>query len=123
MDPEGHVAFKRLKTLVNSCPKLYFIDNNLLVIFYTDASNNTHGAYLCQLRTLPDDTRIKESIRFLGGTFQSPQLRWSTIENEAYAINWALLRLDDIVGGVHFIIRTDHRNLLFRGSGKCCSGN
>ncbi len=48
-----------------------------------------------------------------GGAFHGPQKRWSTIEKEAYAIYWALLRLDDLVGGVHFTIRTDHRNLLF----------
>ena len=39
--------------------------------------------------------------------------RWSTIEKEAYAIYWALLRLDDLIGGIPFTIRTDHRNLLF----------
>jgi len=32
---------------------------------------------------------------------------------KSYAIFWALLRSDDLVGGVHFTIRTDHCNLLF----------
>ena len=77
------------------------------------AEGYAHGAYLCQIRTLTDGTTVEERIRFLGGTFQGPQTRWSTIEKEAYAICWALLRLDDLVGGVHFTIRTDHRNLLF----------
>ena len=36
------------------------------------------------------------------------------MEKEVYAIYWALLRLDDLVGGVHFTVRTDHYNLLFK---------
>ena len=36
-----------------------------------------------------------------GGTFHDPQTRWSTIEKEAYAIYWALLRLDDLIGEYH----------------------
>ena len=34
---EGYVAFEKLKALVNSCPKLYFIDYQLPIILYTDA--------------------------------------------------------------------------------------
>jgi len=106
---ESHVAFERLKALVNVCPKLYLIDYSLRIILYTDASDYAHGA--------PLPTSIKRRFRrrtnsFPGGTFHGPQTRWSTIEKEAYAIYWTLLRLDDLVGGVHFMIRTDHRNLI-----------
>ena len=41
------------------------------------------------------------------------QTRWSTVEKEAYAIYWALKKLDDLLGGIRFTIRTDHRNLLY----------
>ena len=111
--PEGQLAFERLKALVNNCPKLYFVDDTLPIILYTDTSDNAQGAYLCQIRTLPDGKSVEEPIRFLDGSFHGPQGRWFTIEKEAYAIYWALLRIDDPVGGVHFSIRTDHRNLLF----------
>ena len=97
--PDGHIALKKQKALVNNCPKLYFIDYNLPAVLYSDASNYSHGAYLCQIRELPDGTSIDESIRFVGGTFQGPQVPWSTIEKEAYAIYWALLKLDDLVVG------------------------
>ena len=107
------MAFERLKALVNVCPKLYFIDYTLRIILYSDASDYAHGAYLCQMRPLPNEGVVEEPIRFLGGIFHGPQTRWSTMGKEAYAIYWALLRLDDLVGGVHFTIRTDHRNLLF----------
>jgi hypothetical protein len=111
--PEGQTAFDKLKRLVNHCPKLYFIDTSLKVILYTDASDYAHGAYLCQVRPGPDGTNLEEPIRFLSGTFSGAQTRWSTIEKEAYAIYWALKKLDELVGGIPFTIRTDHRNLLY----------
>jgi len=82
-----------------------------MIVVYTDASNYAHEAYLCQERV--HGVTTEESIRFLGGTFHCPQTRWSTIEMEAYAIYWALLRLDDLIEGIPFTIRTHHRNLLF----------
>ena len=112
-------SFNKLKDLVHNCQKLYFIDYSLKIILYTDASDYAHGAYLCQER-IHGDGIIEEPIRFLGGTFHGPQTRWSTIEKEAYAIYWALQRLDDLIGGVPFTIRTDHRNLLFMNNHGSC---
>ena len=83
---EGQLAFERLKALVNNYPKLYFVNYKLPIVLYTDASDNAHGAYLCQIRTLPDGTSIEDPIRFLGGIFHDPQVRWSNIEKEAYVI-------------------------------------
>ena len=34
------------------------------------------------------------------------------LEKEAFTIYWSLKKLEDLVGGVRFTIRTDHRNLL-----------
>jgi len=62
----------------------------------------------------PYQTRVSSKNQFVfWGHISLTQTRWSTIEKEAYTIYWALLRLDDLVGGVHFKIRTVHRNLLF----------
>ena len=64
---DGHIAFEKLKALVNNCPKLYFIDYNLPVIPYNDASDYAHGAYLryfCQIRTLPDPRLRKKPMRY-----------------------------------------------------------
>jgi len=38
---------------------------------------------------------------------------WYTIEKEVYAIYWAFTKLVDLLGGIRFTIRTDHRNLLY----------
>ena len=42
-------GFEQLKAMVNTCPKLYFINNAYKVLIYTDASDYAHGAYLCQI--------------------------------------------------------------------------
>jgi len=46
--------FIALKSLVNQCPKLYFLDPELPIILYTAASDYVHGAYLCQVQVQPD---------------------------------------------------------------------
>ena len=111
---EGLHGFEKLKAMVNSCPKLYFINNAYKVVLYTDASDYAHGAYLCQLVTTDGDEILREEpIKLLSGSFSGAQVRWSTIEKEAYAIYWALDKLDDLLGGIAFTIKTDHRNLLY----------
>ena len=84
------------------------------MVLYTDASDYAYGAYLWQLVTTEGDEILREgTIRFFSGSFSGAQVRWSTIEKEAYAIYWALGKLDDLLVGIAFTIRTDHRNLLY----------
>jgi len=112
----GRAAFTTLKELVNEFPKMYFIKKEYKIILYTDASDYAHGAYLCQVIPAAEGrAEYEEPIRFLSGSFHGAQTRWSTIEKEAYAIYWALGKLDDLLGGILFtrFIRTDHRNLLY----------
>ena len=58
-----------------------------------------------------DEILREEPTRFLSGSFSGAQVRWSTIEKEAYAIYWAPGNLDDLLRGIAFIIRIDYRNL------------
>ena len=106
-------AFSTLKSLVNKCPKMCYIVEQLPTILYTDASDYTYGAYLCQLQHKDDGTTVELPIRLLSGTFNGAQIIWSTIEKEAFPIYWPLKKLDDLVGGVRFTIHTDHQNLLY----------
>ena len=112
--------------MVNACPKLYFINSSYKIILYTDASDYAHGAYLCQIRPATETSEeTEEPIRFLSGSFSGAQTRWSTIEKEAFAIYWALKKLDDLLGGIAFTIRTDHMNLLYMNNhgSRSYSGN
>ena len=70
-------GFETLKTMVNACPKLYFINSTYKIILYTDASDYAHGVYLCQIRLATETSE----------------------EKEAFAICWSLKKLDDLLGG------------------------
>jgi len=111
--------------MVNTCLKLYFINYTYKIVLYTDASDYAHGAYLCQIKPASETSaEIEEPIRFLSGTFSDAQTRWSTIEKEAFTIYWALKKLDDLLGRIAFLIKTDHRNLLYNhGSSKVLQWN
>jgi hypothetical protein len=81
---EGRRAFSTLKSLVNKCPKLYFIDTKLPIILYTDASDYTHGAYLCQVQKHEDSTTVelpitKPSVEPRSGGLPSRRKRLSYI--------------------------------------------
>ena len=111
-------GFEQLKHMVNTCPKLYFINSTYKIVLYTDASDYAHGAYLCQIKPATETSlEMGEPIWFLRGTFSSAQTTWSTVEKEAFAIYWALKRMDDLLGGIAFTIETDHRNLLYMNNG------
>jgi hypothetical protein len=74
---------RQLKNL-GDCQKLFWMDENLPVSC-TDASDYGCGAYLFQ----KDSDGKEYPIQFLSKSF-SPSKRWSTIEQEAYAIFYSL---------------------------------
>ena len=81
-------------------------------ILYTDASDTCISACLTQ----PNDENDKffpnvpneKSLFFLSHKLSDTQRRWSVIEKEAYAIYFALQKLDPYLHGADFEIRTDH---------------
>jgi hypothetical protein len=105
-------AFVTLKRMINACPKLYLIDNASRIVLCTDASDYAFGAYLYQV-VKTGTSEVQQPIRFLSKSFVGAQVRWSTIEKEAYAIYYALRAMEHLLGGRHFTLRTDHNNLLF----------
>jgi hypothetical protein len=42
-----------------------------------------------------------------------PELKWSTIEKEAYAIVFAIIKFKDLLRDIPFVLRTDHKNLTY----------
>jgi len=72
---KGRCAFITLKSMVNKCPKLYFIDTKLPIVLYTDASDYAHGVYLRQVQKQEDGTTVELPIRFLIETFSGAQIR------------------------------------------------
>lgn len=106
-------AFEKLKQLIDDCPILYFVDPKGQIVVQTDASNDGIGAYVFQLITLPDGSVIEQPIEFISKGFSKEQKRWSTPEQEAYAIFYTLRKLEYLLRDVKFILQTDHKNLIY----------
>ena len=105
--PEQQKAFDALKNALVKAPILAHPNVNKPYILYTDASNAAVGAILVQ----KDDEGVERVICYVSNKLAGPQLRWSTIEKEAYAIVNALKRLHAYLWGAKFEIHTDHSPL------------
>ena len=75
---------------------------------HTDASDYGIGAYLWQ------SIRGKEQpVAFISKSLSGSQKRWDTPQKEAYAIFYSITKLDYLLRGVQFTVRTDHKNLIY----------
>ena len=116
-DEASSQAFAEMKKLIHSCRKLYFLLPDGQVFLQTDASNNGIGAYLFQ-RVFETDGSFKDlPIEFISKAFSAEQRRWSTNEQEAYAIFYTLRKLDYLLRDVKFVLQTDRKNLVFVNAG------
>ena len=101
-------SFNEIKSAINNCPKIFFVQDDAPIFLHTDASKYAIGAYLFQI------VQTKEQpIAFLSKTLTDSQLNWSTFEKEAYAIYYAFHELEYLLHDRHFTLRTDHANLAF----------
>ena len=115
-NPVAVAAFEELKALIDKCPLLYFPREKGEIYLQTDASNDGIGAYLFQ-RVKNDDGTVEDlPIEFISKAFTKEQKRWSTPEQEAYAIFYALRKFDYLLRDVHFVLQTDHKNLIYINS-------
>jgi cleavage and polyadenylation specificity factor subunit 1 len=113
--PELSSAFETLKQAVYNCETLYFPQPEGTFIVESDASMLGMGAALFQEIkdvTAPSGIR-RNAIAFLSQAFTPTQQRWSTIEQEGYAIYHAITSWRHFLEGTHFVLKTDHRNLSF----------
>ena len=106
--PAAETAFLALKAAVMEAPMLHHLDYNLPIVLRTDASMAGVGAMLLQSvngRECP--------VCFVSKAFTETEARWSTIEQEAYAVVYGVLSLSHHLLGHKFTVQTDHRNLLY----------
>jgi hypothetical protein len=100
--------FNDVKKSVEDLQELYFLSDDGEIRLYTDACDYGIGAYLCQIQD-----GIEKPISFISHTLSSVQQRWSTIEQECYAIVYSFKHLAYLIQDVPFVLLTDHRNLLY----------
>ena len=104
--PEETQAFQQIKQALTTAPILAHPDPKQPYQLYTDASNEAVGAILTQ-----NDRGINRPVAYLSHKLSGPQLRWPTIEKEAYGIVYALKKFHPYLWGSEFTIFTDHKPL------------
>ena len=104
--PTHHNAFMTLKESVIQEPILCYPNPTKCYIVYTDTSDDVCGA---QLLHKHDGTEF--SIAFTLHTFTDVQQKWSTTEQEAYGVYYAVTKWNYYLQGAEVIVCNDHKQL------------
>jgi len=88
---------------------LEFIDYSRDIHIQCDSSNIGCGAVLFQY----DDKGRRHVICYASRKYSPTETRYSTFQQEAGAIVWALERFKEYTLGHHVIVETDHKNLSY----------
>ena len=105
---ECQTAFDKLKDLLSEAPTLAFPDPGKEYTLYTDSSGECIGAVLTQ-----DSGQGEQPIHYLSHKLSDTQKKWPIVEKEAYAIYYALQKLDHYLHGAEFTIKCDHKPLKY----------
>ncbi len=102
------VEFKR--AIADACI-LFYPDYTLDWVLRTDASELGIGAVLLQIKN-----GDYQPLQFISQKFSPQAVKWTTIEQECYAIYFAVHSLSYYLRCKSFVLETDHRNLLWMSS-------
>ena len=108
-----HCAFMKLKDAIIQASILRYPDTTKPYIMYTDASDDACGAQLSQMHN-----EAEFPVAFLSHTFTDTQQRWSTPEQEAYGIYFAIKKWNYYLQGADIIVQNDHKPLAWFLNGK-----
>ena len=114
--PNSSQAFENIKKAIGECPSLFFYDSVSEVFVMTDASDIGYGAYFFQrVEKLVDGllTKCDQCIQIYSKTWTGSQVNWSVPEKECYAIFFALKEWEYLLRDIHFVLMTDHKNLVY----------
>ena len=101
-------AFDTLRHALTHTPILAYPDFSKEFLLFTDASNISIGCVLSQL----NDSSREHVIAYGSHTLTSTERRWSTFEQELWAIVWSVHHFRQYLTGHPFRIITDHKPLL-----------
>jgi hypothetical protein len=106
--------FEDFKKALMEAMMIHYPDYDLEWILRTDASRFGIGAVLLQVYVPPDGSDpVYQPIAFFSEKFSDQATRWSTIEQEAYAVYAAVKFFAYYLSCKPFILETGHNNLLF----------
>ena len=101
--PNHHEAFLKLKESIIQAPILHYPKK---YIVYTDASDDA-----CRAQLSWEHNGTEFQIAFLLHTFLETQRKWSTTEQEAYGVYYAITKWNYYLQGADIIVRNDHKPL------------
>ena len=105
---QAQKALDRVKTRLSSCPVIGYADFKLPFMLVTDASKVAAAGVLMQQQG--------EKLVIIGHCsklFNSTERNWSTLERELFAIVYSIRSFKYFLQGHSFIIKTDHRPLIY----------
>jgi hypothetical protein len=106
---EDTKKFIQLKQHVLNAPLLQYLDYNRPIYIRCDASQFGCGAVLFQY----DDSGREHVACYASRKFLDTETRWSTFQQEAATVVWALARFHEYTVGYHTIVECDHKNISF----------
>ena len=104
--PNHQTAFEHLKNAIVQAPILHYPHPNKTYIVYTDASDDACGAQLSQ-----NHNGTEFPVAFLSHTFSETQQKWSTTEQEAFGVYYAITKWNYYLQGANIIVRNNHKPL------------
>ena len=102
-------AFEAMKKSLCDATKLHVIEYGQPCGILADASEKSVGC--CLIQWHPSGT--EKPIAFASAKLSPTQMRWSTIEREAYAVIFALRKFRNFVFATKIVIFSDHNPLLY----------
>jgi hypothetical protein len=106
---QDQIDFEELKRCVLSAPLLAQLDYSKQIFIRCDASRFGAGAVLFQY----DENGRERVVCYASRKFIPAETRWSTFQQEASTVVWALERFLEFTQGYHVIVECDHRNISF----------
>ena len=107
-DQTRNDAFLALRDAAANSPMLLHCNYDKKIYLRVDASTKGVGGMLFQL----DEDENECPVVFVSKAFNGTEQNWSTIEQEAFAIVFAVKQLEHHLKGHQFTILTDHKNLV-----------
>ena len=106
-------AFIHLKNAIVQAPILCYPNPNKTYIVYTDASDDA-----CRAQLFQEHEGTEFPVAFLSHTFSETQHKWSTTEQEAFGVYYAITKWNYYLQGANIIIQNDHKPLAHFLNGK-----
>ena len=95
-----HIAFLHLKEEIIQAPILHYPDPDKRYIIYTDTSDDACRAQLSQ-----EHDGMEFPVAFLSHTFTETQRKWTTTEQEAYGIYYAITKWNYYLQGTDITVK------------------